>query len=101
MLKPTLLLLLFAPLICFAQIKITGRIINADDKKPISNVSVFLNNAIVGDKTADDGSFTLSNVKPGQYDLIVTILGFETHSQPLSVGSHNIVLPEISISPKT
>ena len=100
MLKP-LLLLLILPLACFSQIKITGRIINADDKKPISNVSVFLNNAIVGDKTADDGSYTLSNVKPGQYDLIVTILGFETHSQPLSVDSHHIVLPEISISPKT
>jgi len=100
MLKP-LLLLLILPLACFSQIKITGRIINADDKKPISNVSVFLNNAIVGDKTADDGSYTLSNVKPGQYDLIVTILGFETHSQPLSVDSHHIVLPKISISPKT
>jgi hypothetical protein len=101
MLKPLLLLLLFIPSVCFAQIKISGEIIGANDKKPIANASVFLSNATIGNKTADDGTFTLYNVKPGQYDLIVTVLGFETHSQSLSVTNDNIALGEISISPKT
>ncbi|GAA3962016.1 carboxypeptidase-like regulatory domain-containing protein [Mucilaginibacter dorajii] len=67
----------------------------------MANASVFLNNAIVGDKTADDGTFTLRNVKPGQYTFIVTAVGFETHSITLMAGTANIALPEISLAPKT
>jgi hypothetical protein len=101
MLKHLLLLLLILPSLCFAQVQISGKIINADDKKPVANASVFLNNAIVGDKTADDGTFTLRNVKPGQYTFIVTAIGFETHSITLMAGTANISLPEISLAPKT
>lgn len=64
MLKHLLLLLLLLPSLCFAQVQISGKIINADDKKPVANASVFLNNAIVGDKTADDGTFTLRKARP-------------------------------------
>lgn len=99
--KHLLLLLFLFPSFCFAQLQISGKIINADDKKPVANASVFLNNAIVGDKTADDGTFTLRNVKPGQYTFIVTAVGFETHSITLMAGVVNIALPEISLAPKT
>jgi hypothetical protein len=101
MLKTLALLLLLIPGVCLAQIKITGKVINTADQKPIANASVFLNNAIVGDKTADDGTFTLSNVKPGQYTFIVTAIGFETHSVTLMAGAANIVLADISLAPKT
>ncbi|WP_184550050.1 carboxypeptidase-like regulatory domain-containing protein [Mucilaginibacter sp. FT3.2] len=95
------LLLLMAPVFCLGQIKITGKIINSDDKKPVANASAFLNNAIVGNKTADDGTFTLSNVKPGQYTFIVTAIGYETYSLNLMTGTKDIVLAEISLKPKT
>jgi len=101
MLKILALLLLLIPGVCLAQIKITGKVINTADQKPIANASVFLNNAIVGDKTADDGTFTLSNVKPGQYTFIVTAIGFETHSVTLMAGAANIVLADMSLAPKT
>lgn len=101
MLRYLVLSLMLLPAMCFAQIQVTGKIINADDKKPLVNASVFLNNAIVGDKSADDGTFTLRNVKPGQYTFIVTAVGFETHSVSLMAGTANINLPEISLAPKT
>jgi hypothetical protein len=96
-----LIIWLLVPAAVFAQVKITGKIINAGDKKPVANASVFLNNAIVGDKTDDDGTFTLGNVKPGQYTFIVTAIGFETHSVTLMAGTANITLPEILLAPKT
>lgn len=99
--KLNFLLLLIVPGFCQAQIKITGKIINHPDKKPVANASVFLNNAIVGDKTTDDGTFTLSNVKPGQYDLVVSIVGYETHSLTIMAGTKDIALSEISLTPKT
>jgi uncharacterized membrane protein len=101
MLRFSLLFILLLPSVCFAQLKITGKIVNTDDKKPVANASVFLNNASIGNKTANDGTFILNNVRPGQYDLIVSIVGYERHSQSILVNSSNINLPEIALKPKT
>jgi len=99
--KSLLFLLLLIPIGSLAQVKITGKVINMTDTKPVPNASVFLNNAQVGNKTADDGTFTLSNVKPGKYDFIISIVGYETYTYSLQAGSTNIDLGTISIIPKT
>ncbi|WP_419699700.1 carboxypeptidase-like regulatory domain-containing protein [Mucilaginibacter sp. NFX135] len=99
--KFLLLLILLFPSFCFAQLKISGKVINLNDKKPISDASVFLNNASVGNKTAADGSFILTNVRPGQYDLIISVVGYETYSKAVSLVNNNLVLPEIGLIPKT
>ncbi len=99
--KSLLFLLLLIPIRSLAQVKITGKVINMTDTKPIPNASVFLNNAQVGNKTADDGTFTLSNVKPGKYDFIISIVGYETYTYSLQAGSANIDLGTISVIPKT
>jgi len=101
MLKSLLVLLLLSPLFCFAQLKISGKVINLNDKKPIADASVFLNNASVGNKTSGDGSFILNNVRPGQYDLIVSVVGYETYSKTITMVNSNIIIPEIALLPKT
>jgi len=101
MLRYLFLSLLFFPSVAFAQFKISGKIVNTNDKKPVANASVFLNNASVGNKTTDNGSFTLNNVRPGQYDLIVSIVGYQTYSQTIMINNANIVLPQINLIPKT
>ncbi|HJP62307.1 MAG TPA: carboxypeptidase-like regulatory domain-containing protein, partial [Mucilaginibacter sp.] len=89
------------PFKSFAQFMVKGRVLNQADQKPVENVSIFLSNATIGDKTAADGSFKLRNVKPGRYDLVVTDIAFETYSQSLMVESNNISLPDIILSPRT
>ncbi len=89
------------PLNCFAQVTISGRILNQADTKPVANASVFLSNATIGDKTAADGTFTLRNVNAGKYELIVSIIGFDAFKQTITVGYKDIVLPDITIFPKT
>ncbi len=81
--------------------QIKGRVINGGDKSPATNVSVFLSNTTIGDKTANDGTFTLQNIKPGKYNLVISIIGFETFSRVLEVDHGNITLPDIEIFPKT
>lgn len=98
--KYLLLLFLLLPVGTMAQVSITGKVINIFDKKPIENVNVFLSNASVGSATHADGAFTLSNVRPGQYDLVVSMVGFETFQQVIRVGDKNIQLPAIEIEPK-
>ncbi|MCO5949912.1 TonB-dependent receptor [Mucilaginibacter flavidus] len=89
------------PFTGLAQVTITGRVLNQADTKPLANVNVFLSNATVGDKTTSNGTFRLSSVKPGKYDLVVSIVGFDTYKQSIIVGSANITIPDILIFPKT
>jgi len=71
---------------------ITGKVVNANGKSAIANASVFLSNATFGTSTNSDGSFTLSGVKPGQYELVVTVVGYEDYSKTVLVGHTPISL---------
>jgi len=95
-----IILFLALPFSGLSQYTITGRIVSKNDQKPVADASVFLNGATVGTKTGDNGSFTLSNVRPGQYDLVVSIIGFETVQQNIMVNK-DLQLGDILISPKT
>ena len=88
------------PLACLSQTKITGKIISRTEKRPVANASVFLSNATVGNKTNEDGTFILSNVKAGQYELVVTVIGYETYRQSVLAENQNISLLPIALSPK-
>lgn len=78
---------------------ITGKVTSAASKAAVANASVFLSNASYGTSSAEDGSFSLRNVKPGQYDLVVTVLGYEEYSQRIMVGSQPNDL-NIQLTPK-
>jgi CarboxypepD_reg-like domain len=101
MFKVAVVFIILLPFGCFAQFAISGKILNHADKKPIANASVFLNNASVGSKTAENGTFILRNAKPGKYELVVSIIGFEAYNQTITVSAGNITLPDIEIAPKT
>ncbi|MGF7038701.1 carboxypeptidase-like regulatory domain-containing protein [Mucilaginibacter lappiensis] len=82
-----ILAFILCPFIALAQnTTITGKVVNANGKNPVTRASVFLSNATYGSVTADDGSFTLGGVKPGQYELVVTTVGYEDYSQTIQVG---------------
>jgi hypothetical protein len=101
MLKTFALLIFFFPFTCVAQVAVSGKVLNQADHKPIANASVFISNGSIGDKTNNDGTFTLKNLKPGKYDLVVSIIGYETYSQPLPVSDANSNLPDILLVQKT
>ena len=94
------LLCLLFPTLLFAQGGvITGTVARMDTKTPLGKASVFLSNSSFGTITNDDGSFTLNRLRPGQYDLIVTMLGFEDYSQTILVGKDALKL-KIELMPK-
>lgn len=99
--KVILYIILLWPLCGLAQSTITGRVLSESDKKPVANASIFLSNASVGTKTTNEGTFILSHARPGKYDLVISIIGFEKYSQTIIISNNNISLPDIYISPKT
>lgn len=88
-----LLACIWLPCVVYAQNgTITGKVIRADGKAPLAKVSVFLSNATVGATTDEDGNFTLRNIRPGQYDLVATSVGYEDFTQQILVGATPITL---------
>ncbi len=90
-----LLVFFFSAAYVFGQsgeITVSGVVKNAGDTKPLSFANVVLLTAsdsafVTGTVALDDGRFTLSQVKPGNYLLQSSIVGFATANQPLYVGS--------------
>ena len=82
-----ILLLLLFPVAAFSQNSaVSGKVTVSGTQKPVARATIFLSNSSIGSASLDDGSFILSNVSPGQYTLIVKILGFEEYSKVILVG---------------
>lgn len=88
-----ILFILLAPFTSLAQNgTITGLVTGAESKKPLPRASVFLSNSASGTATSEDGTFTLSGLRPGQYTLVVSILGYEEYNKTILVGREPIRL---------
>lgn len=96
----TCLLSILMPAACFAQFNVTGRILNQADAKPIPGASVFINNTTIGNKTATNGTFILHNLKPGKYQLVVSVIGFDIYNENLAITTADLNLGDIKLHPK-
>jgi hypothetical protein len=89
------------PIVMLAQNGIiTGKVSQKGNSFPVARASVFLGNSSYGTSTSETGTFTLNNVKPGQYTLVVTVLGYEDYTQTILVTGAPIKLA-IELAPKT
>src|SRR3569832_747880 len=93
--RSLILLLLFCPFVAFSQTTISGKVTTTESHTGIGKVSVFLSNSSYGTVTAEDGSFKLEGVKPGQYDLIASSVGYQDFSKTILVENapNNIDIP--------
>lgn len=90
--KGLILLLFILPFITFAQTTITGKVVVAGTQTGLEKVNVFLSNSSFGTETTDDGTFRLTGVKPGQYDLVASSIGYKDFTQTILVGRDPISL---------
>ncbi len=78
---------LLFPLFTWAQTgSITGKITHVYTKTPIARASVFLSNSSFGTVSTDNGTYTLNNIRPGQYTLVVTAIGYEDYTKTVLIG---------------
>ncbi|WP_448698538.1 carboxypeptidase-like regulatory domain-containing protein [Mucilaginibacter sp. AW1-3] len=88
-----LLLGVLLPVFALAQDgSITGKVTSADLQMPLAKASVFLSNATYGTSTESDGTFALRGLKPGQYELVVSYVGYDSYHKTLMVGASPIKL---------
>lgn len=92
--------LFLLPYWLYAQFSISGKAISYEDAKPLPGASVFLNNTTIGCTTDKNGNFKLAQIKPGKYDIVVSMVGFSPENIPISVVNQDVVLPVITLHPR-
>ncbi len=83
----------------FAQSVLKGKVIAADSKKPLPVVNVYLSNTSVGTLTNDAGEFVIDRFPSGRYEIVVSCIGYETHTAVLQSGQLPLDLL-VSLKPK-
>lgn len=73
------------------SVQLTGRVTDARAGAPLAAVNVFISNTTRGTTTDSTGHYSL-RVPPGSYDLVATIVGYETKTAAVTAGPENQVL---------
>ncbi|RPD40918.1 carboxypeptidase-like regulatory domain-containing protein [Chitinophaga barathri] len=72
------------PAVAQTVFRVSGKV--QDERgKPLPFASAFLNQTTLGDRTTEAGMFTIQNIPPGKYELIVSYLGYEPVILPVEV----------------
>jgi hypothetical protein len=100
MIKYLTLITLFITVNSYAQHNISGRVIDKANNKPIANAVVFLNKTGIATNTKTDGTFVLKNAPEGHYQLLVTLIGYESSKVLINITG-DLYLNDISIAAKT
>ncbi|MCT4699091.1 carboxypeptidase-like regulatory domain-containing protein [Tenacibaculum haliotis] len=74
----------------FSQTIIKGKLKTADNK-PLEGASVYLNNTTIGIISNKEGEFLLK-AKNGNYNLIISYLGYTTIQKSVNANSETIIL---------
>ena len=56
---------------------ITGKVFNIDTREPVSDANVYIAYTLIGSSTNNFGRYTIENVDPGQYFLVVSHVGYK------------------------
>ena len=93
---------LFSSLGAFAQHSVQGLVIDSKNESPIEMGSVRLLNSrdsmvIQGAQTDLKGNFIIKKVSSGNYLLAVSMVGYITHYQNITVGNSDLILKTIQI----
>ena len=100
--KSSLLLSIFSMMvICTAaQVNISGKVTD-ETGKPAPNITVLIKGTRSGSSTDNDGNYRLSaGLKPGNYTVVFSGVGFESKDAALSVGSSLAYTLDIALTTK-
>jgi len=76
---------LLATATAFAQKNVISGTILDEKKQPLAGVSVYLQGTVRGVQSDRNGTYTLKDIPAGSYQLVVSLVGFQTYSQELSL----------------
>jgi hypothetical protein len=76
-----------------------GQVLDAKTSEPLPFANVFLNDTTVGTVTNVDGEFDFKIKELGNYELVISFVGYETHKVKVAVGENKNDLGIIKLVP--
>ena len=73
----------------YSQYSLSGKIID-NSGEPVIGVSVFLKESSSGSSSDINGQYSIKNIEKGNYNLTISIVGFKTISEFISVQSNTV-----------
>jgi len=80
-----LLIILFASI--NAQSIITGRVTDSRTGNPLVGVNIFFSRTTYGSTTDNNGFYTLDNIPPGRYELLVSMIGYKLVKESFQIDT--------------
>ena len=81
-----------------AQGSVSGTVTSAIDREPIPGANLLLEGTTRGTSTDIDGQFSIENIEPGTYSLLVRFVGFRPVSREFTVESGQDLTLNIELS---
>ncbi len=81
------------------QAQIKGII--TDDGVPIPFANVFLEGTNIGVSGNEDGSYLIKNIKPGNYKLVVSVIGYLPYSKSIILRNERIKILNVELTPSS
>lgn len=78
---------------------IRGFVYDKETGEPMMLTNVVLENTLIGTTTDVNGYFVLSKIKTGDYNIKVTLLGYETYIAPIKIEKNKVLALKIDLSP--
>ena len=92
------ILISFLLSILSAQGSITGSVHRADNDEPLLGVNVLVQNTFMGTTTDIDGQFTIDQLNPGEYTLVISMIGFKKYVERGIIVSDEISHIDIQLA---
>jgi TonB-dependent SusC/RagA subfamily outer membrane receptor len=77
---------------------INGRVVDAENGRPISAAQVTISGTQLGRSTGDDGRFTLPNLPAGSKTIIVRRIGYQQQSRTVTLGANATLTVDFSLA---
>jgi len=79
---------------------ITGQVIDAKTAEPLAGVNVFLSGTTMGAMSRADGSFEITGIPEGAYDLIASMVGYWRESERILVTADTCASVQFELQPR-
>ena len=100
MVKSSLSITLFVSSLLIAQNgKIVGEVNNKSDNSPLLGANIILENTGFGSATDSEGRYEIE-APQGDYNLIVSYIGFETLERKVSIKSNQTITVNLELIPE-
>ena len=79
---------------------VSGVVYDAESRLPLGNVNVFLSNTKIGTGTDAQGTFSLTGIPAGRYDLVLSRVGYDRFIRPVLLHGDTSMIVNAQLKPR-